>query len=130
MTKIKIFLIVSFSLFLISCAGIQTVSKYNSAPSAEILLEGKCFVVRVLTSSNTAHVDECTAMAAAKSAIEGFTFGLYDSTLPKESHEQALIQHFEQQKRDCSIEPAYTNRIGDGMGGSHGYEVRFNCKNR
>ena len=129
MSSIKIFFIASSSLFLVGCAGIQTVSKYNSAPSAEISLDGKCFVVRLLTSSNTAHVDECTAMAVAKSALEGFTLGLYDSTLPKESHEQALIQHFEQQKRDCTIEPAYTNRIGDGMGGSHGYEVRFYCRN-
>jgi hypothetical protein len=125
----KITTLLSLTFFLYGCAGLQTLSKYDNTKPVRIDVDGKCYSVTLPPTSSTAYVDECPAASVAKSAIEGFTFGLYDSTPPKESHEKALKIHLQQQGKNCDIDPAFSNRIGDGMGGSYGYEVSFKCEN-
>ena len=128
---------VAIMLTIIGCAGIQTVSKYNYVQPEQVDVNGKCFQVRVLppvldldssNTSNTAYVDICPAASFATSYLEGLTFGLLDTTAPKESHEEALRQYFKNSNKDCEVLTPYSNYISDGMGGSLGYEVRFDCK--
>jgi hypothetical protein len=123
---------VAIMLTVMGCAGMQTVSKYNYVQPEQVDVNGKCFQVRVLPpvldSSTTAYVDICPAASFATSYIEGLTLGLLDTTPSKEKHEEALRQYFKNNSRDCEVQPPYSSYISDGMGGSLGYEVRFECK--
>lgn len=121
---LSIFLIVN--LLLIGCAGLQTVSKYNSITPSTVDVNGKCFQVYLDRLSNSAYVDECPLASAANSYIEGLTLGIVDTTPSQESHTKALKTLFAKEYLDC--EPSgYPFKIGDGMGGSYGYEFQFKC---
>lgn len=126
--KLKnISLLILSSVFLISCAGIETVSQYNNSPVKKVDVNGKCFQVFLKTSTNSAYVDECPAASFAKSYIEGLTLGIVDTTPPEESHVQALETLLKQENMNCEIDK-YPFKIKDGMGGSLGYEIKYICK--
>ena len=126
--KLKnISLIILSSVFLISCAGIDTVSQYNNSPVKKVDVNGKCFQVFLKTSTNSAYVDECPAASFAKSYFEGMTLGIVDTSPSEESHVKAFETFLEQEKMDCKIDK-YPFKIKDGMGGSYGYELKYSCK--
>ena len=76
-------------LVLSSCAGIQTVSKYDGIAAVPVDVDGKCFSVYPYLANNTIYVNECPFASAGKSYLEGLTLGLVDTTPPKESHEKS-----------------------------------------
>jgi hypothetical protein len=123
----------NFSLFAVlmivlsSCAGIQTVSKYDGIAAISVDVDGKCFSVYPYIANNTIYVNECPFASAGKSYIEGLTFGLVDTTPPKESHEKAALNYLESTKQDCEIIYPNTYYISDSLGGSYGYEISVNC---
>ena len=123
----NISLLILSSVFLISCAGIETVSQYNNSPVKKVDVNGKCFQVFLKTSTNSAYVNECPAASFAKSYIEGLTLGIVDTTPPEESHVQALETLLKQENMNCEIDK-YPFKIKDGMGGSLGYEIKYICK--
>ena len=126
--KLKnISLLILSSVFLISCAGIDTVSQYNNSPVKKVDVNGKCFQVFLKTSTNSAYINECPAASFAKSYFEGLTLGIVDTTPPEESHTQALKILLEQEGMNCEVDK-YPFKIKDGMGGSLGYEIKYICK--
>ena len=123
----------NFSLFAVlmivlsSCAGIQTVSKYDGIKAVQVDVSGKCFSVYPYLANNTIYVNECPFASAGKSYLEGLTLGLVDTTPPKESHEKAAQNYLESTKQDCEIIYPNTYYISDSLGGSYGYEISINC---
>lgn len=126
--KLKnISLLLLSSVFLISCAGMSTVSQYNNSPEKKVEVNGKCFQIYLKTSTNSAYINECPAASFAKSYFEGLTLGIVDTTPPEESHTQALKILLEQEGMNCEVDE-YPFKIKDGMGGSYGYEIKYICK--
>jgi len=117
-----------FSLvILVGCAGMDTVSQYNSIKAEKVDVDGKCFSVQLKSGNQSALVDECPAAAASKAFVEGLTWGIVDTTPSEESHIQALINLFAQKDMDCEVDK-YPFKVRDGMGGSYGYELKYSCK--
>ena len=117
-----------FSLvILVGCAGMDTVSQYNSIKAEKVDVDGKCFSVQLKSGNQSALVDECPAAAASKAFVEGLTWGIVDTTPSEESHVQALVNFFEQKDMDCEVDK-YPFKVRDGMGGSYGYELKYSCK--
>ena len=123
----NIFIAAIFALTLVSCAGLQTVSQYNNIQPVQVDVGGKCFAVSYLPSNSTMYVNVCPFSNAASSYFEGLTLGIVDTTPSQQSHEEAAKQYIKNQGIDCKIDTYYSSRISDGMGGSHGYEVKVNC---
>lgn len=117
-----------FSLvILVGCAGMDTVSQYNSIKAEKVDVDGKCFSVQLKSGNQSALVDECPAAAASKAFVEGLTWGIVDTTPSEESHVQALVNFFDQKDMDCEVDK-YPFKVRDGMGGSYGYELKYSCK--
>jgi len=114
-------------LVLSSCAGIQTVSKYDGIAAVPVDVDGKCFSVYPYLANNTIYVNECPFASAGKSYLEGLTLGLVDTTPPKESHEKAAQAYLKQANQDCEIIYPNTYYISDSLGGSYGYEISVLC---
>lgn len=126
--KLKNNLALIFSVvFLVGCAGMDTVSQYSSIKAEKVDVDGKCFSVQLKSGNQSALVDECPAAAASKAFVEGLTWGIVDTTPSEESHVQALVNFFEQKDMDCEV-GKYPFKVRDGMGGSYGYELKYSCK--
>ena len=99
--SIKLPLFAVLIVLLSSCAGIQTVSKYDGIKPVQVDVSGKCFSVFPYLVNNTIYVNECPFASAGKSYLEGLTLGLVDTTPPKESHEKAAQNYLETANQDC-----------------------------
>ena len=116
-------------LVLSSCAGIQTVSKYDGNAAVPVDVDGKCFSVYPYLANNNIYiyVNECPFASAVKSYLEGLTLGLVDTTPPKESHVKAAQAYLKQANKDCEIIYPNTYYTSDSLGGSYGYEISVLC---
>ena len=123
----NIFILAAFGVFLISCAGLQTVSQYNYIKPVQVDVSGKCFAVSYLESKSSMWVNVCPVSDAGSAFVEGLTLGIVDTTPPQKSHEEAAKKYIQKEGLDCTVDSLMTFRISDGMGGSHGYEVKVNC---
>lgn len=117
----------AFLLVVASCAGLQTVSKYNYVQPVRVDVDGKCFNAYPKINEGTIYVDECPLAAAGKSFVEGLTFGTVDTTPPKDMHERAALEYLKQNNLDCEIVYPNTYYISDSLGGSYGYEIYLIC---
>lgn len=124
---IKQLSLVGVLLLIASCAGIQTVSKYNYIQPVNVQVDGKCFRAYPKLDANTIYVDECPLASAGKAYLEGLTLGLVDTTPPKDMHERAALEYLKQNNLDCEIIYPNTYYISDSMGGSYGYEIYLVC---
>lgn len=119
--------VITLVLLVASCAGIQTVSKYNYVQPVQVNVDGKCFQAYPKISEGTIYVDECPLASAGKAYLEGLTLGLVDTTPPKDMHERAALEYLKQNNLDCEIVYPNTYYISDSLGGSYGYEIYLIC---
>ena len=85
--KLKNNLALIFSVvFLVGCAGMDTVSQYSSIKAEKVDVDGKCFSVQLKSGNQSALVDECPVAAASKAFFEGLTYGIVDTTQIGRAH--------------------------------------------
>ena len=116
------------TIFLFSCAGINTVSVYeaNSKNSIKVTNGSKVFVVLDDENKSAALVMEDNLTDAGKAFVEGLFIMLIDLTAPVGAFESAM-QNYLAEYKDTDCEITRSNFISDGMGGGIGYEIFYKC---
>ena len=125
----KKLILIPLSLFLVSCAGLQTAAEYDRNAEDIIIVnfEGKNFAVGDNVIKSSALVTEDFATDITKSVLEGLTLLLVDFTAPVSQFEGAMNNYLESYK-DGNCEITRSNFISDGIGGGIGYEIFYKCE--
>lgn len=124
----KYFIIFIVTLFVSSCAGIQTASQYerNAEKAVTVVFEGKSFVVLDDVAKSSAFVSEDAATDLFKGVVEGAFLTLIDLTAPVGQFEGAMLVYLNENKNgNCQLKRS--NFISDNLGGGLGYEIYYEC---